>query len=355
VKTPNGLKLPAGSYISWANQGERLLDKQDVRFLADNINAAVADAHRTTSVPGPTLVYSRESMQWQIDHASPDHDINEWLDEQAGSMVKWPVPILSATRLEWLPRVQSGLFVLQAPSHLSTEHLAAVARLIRSGHPVALVGSLAGGIDETLLRLAGLRGSIVPVEGQVRLCKAANRAPELVRNVPLNFDVFCRTEDGPTSTNGSVIYTEEGSPALTLGAADGTVLWDAPILRSAEGMPLSQIWGNTGAPYALAAGALNELLRRSADLHVGQIDLKETMNIAAWRTKNGVIHVMAANLEEGLRDDADLSRHATLAIPKSWRAETWKDAWTGRRFSSRDGWLPIDLPQASSILLESSQ
>jgi hypothetical protein len=63
---------------------------------------------------------------------------------------------------------------------------------------------------------------------------------------------------------------------------------------------------------------------------------------------------MAANLEEGLRDDADLSRHATLAIPRSWQMETWKDAWTGRSFSLQDGRLSIDLPQASSVLLESS-
>ena len=48
VKTPEGLKLPAGSYISWANQGKRLLDSEDVRFLADNLNATIADARQTT-------------------------------------------------------------------------------------------------------------------------------------------------------------------------------------------------------------------------------------------------------------------------------------------------------------------
>jgi hypothetical protein len=170
VKTPKGLKFPAGSYISWANQGERLLDEQDVSFLADNINAAVADAHQTTAVLGPTLVYSRDAMQWQIDHASPDHDINEWIDEQVGSVIKWPVPILSATRIEWLPKVQSDLFIVQAPSHLSPEHLRTLQQLIKSGHPVALLGSFAGGIDETLLRLAGQ--SIAPGDGRLQLCKA---------------------------------------------------------------------------------------------------------------------------------------------------------------------------------------
>jgi hypothetical protein len=99
VKTPHGLKMPAGTYISWANQGDRLLSQQDVRFLTNNINAAVTDANQTTEVFGPTLVYARDAMKWQIEHASPNHDLNEWIDEQAASVIKWPVPILSSRRL----------------------------------------------------------------------------------------------------------------------------------------------------------------------------------------------------------------------------------------------------------------
>ena len=137
VKTPHGLKMPVGTYISWANQGERLLDENDVRFLASNINAAVADARQTTEIYGPTLVYSRESMQWQIEHATPNHDINEWIDEQLGSVIKWPVPVLSATRIEWLPNVQSDLFVMQTPSHLSSDHMQNLQGLIKADEPIA--------------------------------------------------------------------------------------------------------------------------------------------------------------------------------------------------------------------------
>jgi hypothetical protein len=363
VKTPTRLKMPAGSYISWANNGEHLLDKQDVRFLADNINAAVADAQQTTTVFGPTLVYSRDAMQWQIDHASPDHDINEWINEQTGSVAKWPVPILSATRIEWLPKVQSDLFIIRTPSNLSSEHLETLRQLIKSGHPVALLGSFAGGIDESLLRLAGLSGSSASKEGKVRLCKgkAMSRASELVSNIPLEFYLYCRPENFSLSTNAHVIYTADGSPALTLDADQRTqiALWDAPDLRSSrrsvEQLPLSQIWGNTGAPYALPAGVLNELLQANSDFHVNKIDLKQTMNITAWRAKDGRLRILAGNLEEGLRDDADLSRHATLVMPRSWRIETWKDAWTGHKFYSKDGRLQIDLPQGASVLLEPNE
>ena len=51
VKTPSGLKMPVGSYISWANQGNDLLERKRRPLSSpDNINAAVIDAqHRRTS------------------------------------------------------------------------------------------------------------------------------------------------------------------------------------------------------------------------------------------------------------------------------------------------------------------
>jgi hypothetical protein len=79
------------------------------------------------------------------------------------------------------------------------------------------------------------------------------------------------------------------------------------------------------------------------------------MNVAAWGTSDGALRILAGNLEEGLRDDADLSRHATLAIPESWGVTAWRDAWTGRVFRSKGGLLGIELPQAGSVLLEPLQ
>jgi hypothetical protein len=251
VKTPSGLKMPAGTYISWANQGDRLLDQQDVSFLTDNINAAVTDAHQVSKVFGPTLVYSREAMQWQIDHASPNHDANEWIDEQVGSVAKWPVPILSATRLEWLPRVPSDLFLIQTPSHLAPEHLKMLQQLIAKGQPVALLGSFSEGIDASLLHLAGLQESGNSNEEMVRACSATNRLPDLVDEVPLNFSTYCRPPKVSADADAKVIYTEEGSAALTLEETAGRRIaaWDAPNLRSIQEVPLSQVWGNTGAPW----------------------------------------------------------------------------------------------------------
>jgi hypothetical protein len=356
VKTPNGLKMPVGSYISWANQGERLLSEKDVKFLADNINAAVMDAHGTTEVFGPTLVYSREAMQWQIDHASPNHDVGEWVDEQAASLMKWPVPILSVTRLEWIPDVKSDLFVFQTPSHLSPQHLESLQKLFTGGQPVAVFGR-SEGVDAALMRLGGLGSGVAPAQGQLQLRPAKNLASDLVRNAALAFDTHCRPDSGSASAEAQVIYTVEDSPHLTLDTSGGkrVAVWNPPDLRSVGNLPLSQIWGNTGTPYALAAGVLNQLLKQQDSLHVEGIDLQQTMSIAAWRTKDGTFRILAGNLEEGLRNDADFSRHAKLALPHTWSNEAWKDAWTGRGYSLKNNLLVMDLNQAESVLIGSSK
>ncbi len=355
VKTPRGLKMPAGTYISWANQGKRLLSIHDVHFLATNLNAALADARETSETFGPTLVYSREAMQWQIEHAAPNRDVKEWIDEQVGSVIKWPVPVLSATRMEWLPQVASDLFVLQTPSHLLPQQTAYIAQLIRQGHALAIFGSPPGGIDPEIARLGGLSGSGGPLDEQGRVCRATvgDFGQTLVDNVLADFDTFQRLTRNKASAGVQVIYSVDGSPVLTLATAGGKkiVIWDPPSIRFENDAPLSAYWGGSGGAYALAAGALNYLLSAAKALHARDIDLEQTMNVTAWRTKGGRVRIMVANLEEGLRNDADMSRDASLVLPKSWKSVEWKDLWTGRRFRAKNGQIEIELKQAASILL----
>ena len=100
------------------------------------------------------MVYSRDAIQWQVDHTEPIRDAKEWIDEPTGSVIKWPVPVLSATPLEWLPEVASDLFIIQTPSHLSSNERQYIADRIRSGMPVAIFGSPAGGVDPELAKLS---------------------------------------------------------------------------------------------------------------------------------------------------------------------------------------------------------
>ena len=369
VKTPRGLKLPAGSYISWANQGKRLLEAGDVQFLAANLNSTIADARQMREVFGPTLVYSRESMQWQIDHAAPQRDVKEWIDEQAASVMKWPVPILSVTRLEWLPQVKSDLFILQSPSHLSPEHAAYIAKLIASGQPIAIFGCPAGGVDPELARLgglapvtgkdvipaqAGIHGTdVIPAQAGIHLAKLVNPSQMLAQHVPENFPTFYRLERNAAAAGAQVIYKVEGDPVLTLNTAEGkqVLMWDPPDVMFKNNASLAEDWGGSAGPYALVAGALDSLLSRDDRLRAQQIDLDQTLNVTSWQGTDGAVRILAGNLEEGLRDDADMTRHTTLVLPKLWQASSWMDAWSRAIFQANANQLKIDLEQSRSILL----
>jgi len=364
VKTPRGLKLPAGSYISWANQGKRLLTSDDVNFLAGNLNATIADARRTQEVFGPTLVYSRESMEWQIEHAAPQRDVKEWIDEQAASVMKWPVPILSVTRLEWLPQVKSDLFVLQAPSHLKPQHTAYLAKLINSGQPIAIFGSPAGGVGPELARLGGLTSIMgpdgnqaIPAQAGIHMAKLTDATESLAQHVPASFRAYYRLEGNQAESGARSIYEVDGSPVLTLNTSDGrrVVMWDPADVMFKENASLAEDWGGSGAAYALVAGALNSLLAGIGALHAEQIDLDQTLNVTAWRESDGGVRILAGNLEEGLRDDADMSRHTVLVLPHDWQAAEWRDAWSPKALEANHNLLRIDLDQAGSALLQSTR
>ena len=318
---------------------------------------------------GPTLVYSRESMQWQIDHAAPQRDVKEWIDEQAASVMKWPVPILSVTRLEWLPQVKSDLFILQSPSHLSPEHAAYIAKLIASGQPIAIFGCPAGGVDPELARLgglapvtgkdvisaqAGIHGTdVIPAQAGIHLAKLVNPSQMLAQHVPENFPTFYRLERNAAAAGAQVIYKVEGDPVLTLNTAEGkqVLMWDPPDVMFKNNASLAEDWGGSAGPYALVAGALDSLLSRDDRLRAQQIDLDQTLNVTSWQGTDGAVRILAGNLEEGLRDDADMTRHTTLVLPKLWQASRWMDAWSRAIFQANANQLKIDLEQSRSILL----
>lgn len=320
VKTPGGLKMPVGSYISWANRGKSLIPKEDVEFLAREINAATLDARETVDVLGATLVYCRSAMEWQSRNA-PGESIKEWIDEQAGTVMKWPVPIFSATRSEWLPKVRSDLFILQTPVHVTKEEEQAILGLMERSHPVVIFASPVGGLSPEIARVAGVRSDVRKPRQLIKRARvAANCA--LTADIPQEFSILHSMSENIVASEGQVLYEVEGNPALIVNATKGKRLavWDpAELLPDHPRMdkPFADFIGSPYA-YVIVARVLNDFLKDSACPHVKQVEPGQAVNVGYWKLRDGSYRVLAGNLEEGLRHDADFSRQVTLVFPHAW-------------------------------------
>ncbi len=355
VKTPRGLKVPAGSYISWGNRGKELLGPQDVDFLATHLDGAARDAASMTEVYGPTTVYSREVAAAQIEGIASLGDPRDRIDEQVGSLIKWPVPILSVTRMEWVPLVKAPLFVFGATKPLPEKDRAILEKLAARGQPMAFFGGFDHGTDAALLRLAGASSTRhEPSVADRRLTASLGEgaAKLYLRNFPSSFVAPPPARNNQADVRNTVYAFGEfaglvrrKSPGMDIVAWDAVPLadyWFRPLIDNMNGAP---------APYALASATLTSQLADQDTIRAGEIDLQQTGTFAAWRGRDGRVRVLAGNLEEGLRDDADRSRTIRLALPEAWGQPDWNSIW-GEPGPAPASEVEIALsPQGSMLLI----
>ena len=357
VKTPKGLKFPSGTYISWANQEKSLLTSDDVKFLATNITEAAQDASRTKDVFGPTLVYNRSAMEWQSKN-SPHLSIKEWIDEQAAVVMKNAAPILTVTRMEYLPKVKSDLFILQTPVHLQPTEKKAVIDLIQSGQPIAIWGSPAGGIDPEISALAGLTPKTdkdVSSHNKVHRLNAnliaSNSA--LSEGIPAKFHLFQQSSANQATQGTEVIYEVNGSPALLLNLTGGKHLqvWD-PCDFGPGGVALDVSIGSI-YPYTLTARSLMTLLDKTQHLTANCESVTRPVTLHAWQLNDGSIRILAADTEEGLDHSAEMARSVTLTLPPSWPL-SFTEIRKNSTVKAVDGKLRIELKKSEDRLFQSS-
>ena len=350
VKTPSGLKFPAGTYISWANQGKQLLTAADVEFLAANISDAAEDARQTKEIFGPTLVYNRSAMEWQSRNA-PNVSIKEWIDEQAGVVMKFSVPILSVTRLEYMPHVKSDLFILQTPVHLAPKEKEAVWDLIRSGEPVAIWGSPAGGLDSEISKWVNLTSSNKNARQTVSdgIAKRVIQDFALTGGIPAEFPLCLQWSENQAGPDAEVLYTVEGSPSLIRNHSNGmsVLVWD-PCEYGTKRGSLTKMLGSV-YPYSLVARELNQMLSAAHRLNVDLPDVIRPVMIHAWQMNNGSCRILVADTEEGIDDSAETNREVIVRLPSGWPS-TFTELHGGPPLMVHGQKLDIQLPKSASRL-----
>ena len=360
VKRPDGLKFPDGSYISWANQGKRLLSGEQVEWLATQTNAAQRDLENIKDVSGPTLVYSRSAMEWQNANA-PATFMKEWIDEQAGTLMKWGVPILSAARVENLDKIKSDLFIIQTPVHLKDAELASVKRLVDSGKPVLLVGSPWNGIDKSLLKPLGL-SAVVPKageEGRVEYRGSLDgRTSSLFEGLNNTFVVpqFFTANKLDTTGGARSYYSVGGSPALV--RKGNVMVWDAPELQrnfAKEGgdkYPLDEMIGSH-VPYVVLSRMLTGDLREGKAFCAAPDDILMPAWCGAWTLNDGSLEVLTGEIEEGLDHTGKAAAPLTIWLPGPMQGRCLvQEVWNLGRYVISGGAMNYVLRKGESSLLK---
>lgn len=297
-------RVPDGSYLSWANNRKGdVWSEADVAFVAHNLDAAQASAAQLDRVYGPSAVYHRPMMEW-LSSEHPDWNVSEWIDEQVGFLMKWGVPILSATRTEWLAGAQAESIVLQTPGRLSDEDRASLPTIVREC-PTLLAGR-ADVIDPALLVLAGVRtvGDLQPKGYQ----HAAPGHSRLKDDLP-DFHVVHLPAHQPIVAESEVLFRAETTP--TLVRRGSVIYWQPPDWSEPSNQFLPRYQVGSLASHALAARALIDA--SAGHSRVERVPFAQPVAFHLWRSE-GAVHILLGNLETGLTGDARTGRHVTLIL-----------------------------------------
>jgi hypothetical protein len=325
LKTPDGLKVPDGNYISWCNQGKKLLTKKDVEFLTKEFNSAVIDAQNMKEVHGPTLVYNRKAMEWMSANA-PEKSILEWIDEQAGAVMKWSVPIMSVTRLEYLPEVSSDMFILQTPVHMEKEEKKSVENLINSGEPVAIWGSIAGGVDTDILEMLGVHSTAGWINDTAYIATLNHKTGGIFEDIPNTFPVYNLNNNKKFTVddNVEVMYQIHKTPALMWAKNRKVILWN-PAKHAQNlikggfyeylGYANDEILGSV-YPWYLNAKMIHYMMKESGHSYATNLIPLKPVSTLSWTSNNGKKMFLAGELEEGLDHHADHHVSVTWCLPK---------------------------------------
>lgn len=297
--TPHGPRPSDGAYVSWLNNGQMdLLSDADVAFVAGLVDRAEASAAGLDEVFGPAIVYDRAAMAALV-AGEPASNAGEWIDDQAGLLMKWGVPVLAATRPEWLAATStSRQLIAQPPSGASAEALLRHADLAVFGR--------ADVIDATVAEALGIEVSGDRIAADFWVCTGdrpdapPHDRPYLPEHTPVR-----------VATDVVVHHAAAHTPVLT--SRDGRVWWQPTDWSEPfnQFLPKYQL-GSTYPAYRVAT-LLSEGAELSGRSHVAGLGRPQPVAFHMWRS-DGVVHVLLGNLETGELGDSRVARDVVLRL-----------------------------------------
>jgi hypothetical protein len=302
--TPDGPKTTDGSYISWANNRKgQILSEDDVTYLRTHLDMAQESAARLEHVYGPLMVYNRPMMDWLMHH-HPDWNASEWIEDQVGLLMKWGVPCLGATRIEWLPDVidRADGLIVQLPGQLDDR---VRDLLLKTDKPTLLVGR-ADLIDPALLARAGAKvtGELQP-KGYYQLCMFSEKV-HLATFQP----ILAEHQDNLIN-----LEIEENGPLVAVIAESKFfTYWQPPDWAEPGNAQFPKYQLGSTFPYATIADFLLDAVPMSIISRPNTWENPTASHI--WKS-TGNLTFLFGNLETGFLGDSRRSHRTTLWLKES--------------------------------------
>lgn len=295
--TPDGPRPSDGVYVSWLNNGAmELLAPSDVAFLTGLLARAERSAAALEQVYGPSLVYDRQAMA-VLATSRPDANVGEWIDDQAGLLMKWGVPVLSATRSEWLARIgRARQLIAQPPTPDSAPALAEFDDIAVFGDAdaIAVATATALGVHPT--------GERVEADFWVS-------GDDLGQAPPYDRPYLPEHAAVRVDNDVSVHYASEHTPLVT--TREGRLWWQPTDWSEPFNQFLPKYQLGSTYPAYLVASLLSR--RSAARRRTHAVDVSRPCPVAfhVWRS-GGRVHVLLGNLETGELGDSRVPRDVHL-------------------------------------------
>ncbi len=297
--TPDGPQPSDGVYVSWLNNGAmELLAVADVAFLAGLLERAERSAAALEEVHGPSLVYDRQAMD-ALATSRPDANVGEWIDDQAGLLMKWGVPVLSATRPEWLAALpHSRQLIAQPPAPESANALADFDHLAVFGD----AGAIAPATAQTL----GVQPTGERVEADFWVCADSSG------DAPPHDRPYLPEHSVVDAGDGVVVhYRSEHTPLITTRA--GRLWWQPTDWSEPFNQFLPKYQLGSTYPAFLVASLLSQGAAGSGRSHTVDVARPSPVAFHAWRSA-GRVHVLLGNLETGELGDSRVQRDVRVRL-----------------------------------------
>lgn len=313
VKTPKGLVASDGNYISWANnQYGHLMSREDISFLVQHFNAAEKCATELQNVYGTSFVYNRGMMDW-LQNNSPESNNSEWIDEQSAMLMKWGMPVLSATRNEWLPEFknENASWLLQLPGHLKQNELEAITAIAKRNNPICLIGR-SDRIDKSLLSLAGVETTDSLIHFEDLECYSTQEYPGLLNRsivvLPNHYKIKLKSAQ-------KLVYTPI-SPILTKQPEKNFFYWQPPDWRNPDESTLDRNQFGSETPYVILNKEWIDACKEQNLTYIEPVPSMLPVTFHYWKS-GGKNYILFGNLETRTIGDSRLPRKVTLHIDRN--------------------------------------